>query len=135
MIDEKQRRHSRKYYIANKEKFAKRSRDTYILNRDIAKRKIMDFYWKRKKIVFDYYGNICACCGETGKSFLTIDHVNNDGFKERHPGGSRVSGCNLYYRIIKANFPDTYQILCMNCNHSKRINKGICEHNILINND
>jgi len=27
------------------------------------------------------YGNQCACCGETEKKFLTLDHINNDGTK------------------------------------------------------
>jgi hypothetical protein len=78
-----------------------------------------------KKQVYDHYGWKCACCGETLISFLTLDHVDNDGFKERH-----LNVVYIYKKIIKENFPDNYQILCMNCNWSKRINHGICEHKL-----
>lgn len=36
-----------------------------------------------KQKVFDHYGERCACCGETERLFLTLDHVNNDGAEHR----------------------------------------------------
>lgn len=86
---------------------------------------------KAKKTVFDYYGWICNCCGETGRTFLTIDHVNNDGHKQKSKNGVRLSGMHLYLVIIKEGFPNKYQILCMNCNWSKRMNNGMCEHKLI----
>jgi len=77
-----------------------------------------------KKQVYDHYGWRCNCCGEVLVSMLTLDHVNNDGYLERE------NIVKLYKRIIKSNFPDSYQILCMNCNWSKRINYGFCEHKL-----
>lgn len=80
---------------------------------------------KYKKQVYDHYGWLCKCCAESRVSMLTVDHVNNDGFLDRR---SKLSGASFYKKIISQDFPDSYQILCMNCNWSKRILKGICEH-------
>jgi hypothetical protein len=83
---------------------------------------------KYRDIVYAHYGNICVCCGETNPFFLTVDHVNNDGNKDLNSKGNRMSGTSLYLRIIKDNFPDNFQILCMNCNFGKARNKGVCPH-------
>jgi hypothetical protein len=79
---------------------------------------------KLKDSVLAYYGNKCICCGETEPKFLTIDHVLNDGAAHR----KEVHGDKIYSHIIKANFPDTFQILCWNCNLGKHINGGVCPH-------
>lgn len=84
-----------------------------------------------KEMVFDFYGWICKCCGETGKSFLVIDHVNNDGYKDLAKAGYKRTGHVLYKYIIDNNFPDVYQVLCWNCNSSKHLNNGICEHKLI----
>lgn len=78
------------------------------------------------------YGGKCTCCGENNPLFLTIDHVNNDGFKER-PRNKSGNYCSpfsghYYARIIKENFPPHLQLLCWNCNCGKARNKGICPH-------
>jgi hypothetical protein len=83
-------------------------------------------YLELKAQVFAHYGAFCACCGETEPLFLTVDHVNNDGAKDREKNGS-ASGA-FYDRIIKEGFPNTYQILCRNCNWGKHRNGGICPH-------
>lgn len=82
---------------------------------------------KNKELVYSHYGNKCNCCKETEKKFLTIDHVNNDGYKDKKDRGG--SSDSLYRKIIKENFPDIYQILCYNCNCGKARNNGICPHN------
>lgn len=88
-----------------------------------------------KKKILDHYGWTCNCCGEANPLFLTVDHVHNDGFRDRHPGGAKLSGLALYRKIIKEGFPKRYQILCMNCNHGKRMNNGICPHNSILENE
>jgi hypothetical protein len=95
---------------------------------DCKNKDISLYYVERKKMVFKHYGSKCACCGEKEPNFLTIDHINNDGNKERWPSGVRITGWLLYSRIVKENYPTTYQILCMNCNFGKRMNGGICPH-------
>lgn len=83
---------------------------------------------KLRMIVFSAYGGYkCACCGETEPTFLSIDHVHNDGYARGKAGEPR-SGEPLYQMLIKRNFPPDFQILCMNCNHGKSRNGGICPH-------
>lgn len=95
--------------------------------------KQVEYRAKLKKLIFDYYGYNCACCGESTVYFLSIDHVNNDGNKdERRKDGRCLGGRMLYHKIIKENFPNKYQILCMNCNFGKAKNKGICPHKSII---
>lgn len=68
-----------------------------------------------KRKVFDHYGWRCVCCGITISDFLTLDHVNGNGREDRR--GQCME--NMYLRIIHAAFPDTYRILCFNCNCSR----------------
>ncbi len=66
----------------------------------------------------------CPGCRETTIQFLTIDHINGGGtqhFKE--VGG----GTNFYNWLKRNNYPDGFQVLCMNCNHAKG-HYGKCPH-------
>jgi hypothetical protein len=84
--------------------------------------------WKEvRERVFEHYGWKCVCCGETIRAFLSIDHINNDGYLDKNPNGDKKSGKELYLLVIKQNFPDKYQTLCMNCNWGKKA-CGICPH-------
>ena len=58
---------------------------------------------------------------------MSIDHINNDGYKHRELTNIG-NGSTTYFWLIKNNFPDDFQILCMNCNHGKSRNNGICPH-------
>ena len=80
-----------------------------------------------KDEVFKAYGGWkCACCGETEKLFLTIDHVLNDGAVHRKDIGH--GSIRTYRWLRKNNFPKGFQVLCMNCNFGKRMNNGRCPH-------
>jgi hypothetical protein len=81
---------------------------------------------KIKKIVLEHYGNKCVCCGETNEAFLTLDHINNDGAKQRQK--HRSAGGVLHNYIVKHGFPTDIQLLCYNCNCGKFVNGGICPH-------
>lgn len=84
--------------------------------------------WANKRQqVFDHYGWVCKCCGEKTREFLTIDHINDDGHKDKNPNGSKKTGKELYLLVIKQGFPDKYQTLCMNCNFGKHLTLG-CPH-------
>ena len=71
------------------------------------------------------YGCACTCCGESNPAFLTIDHINGGGMKDR---ASDHGGWRFYTRLKKLGFPkDKYQILCYNCNLAKGF-FGACPH-------
>ena len=74
--------------------------------------------------ILDHYGNRCICCGEDREVFLAIDHVNGGGYADK--GKHRRSGTGLYVWIKKNGYPDSFQILCHNCNWAKEV--GICPH-------
>ena len=77
-----------------------------------------------------YGGAVCRCCGETEESFLTLDHINDDGaLWRRVQFGAGNNGAGLRtYAWCKANgYPPIFQVLCWNCQHGKR-RKGICPH-------
>lgn len=79
--------------------------------------------------VIEAYGSKCACCGETEPYFLCIDHVDNDGARHREEiglgrstdGRRKVgSGSIMYAWLVKAGFPEGFQLLCANCNMAKQ---------------
>lgn len=82
-----------------------------------------------KALVYEAYGNACACCGETEEVFLGVDHIAGDGAEHRK---TVKPGVALYRVIRNENFPkDKYQLLCRNCNWSKGPGKnGKCIHQV-----
>jgi hypothetical protein len=79
-----------------------------------------------KKQAFEAYGGpLCKCCGETIMDFLTIDHINNNGYEHRKKIGG---GSKFYYWLRKNKYPKGYRVLCMNCNFGRRTT-GNCPHN------
>ena len=100
----------------------------YHRHRDEQIIKMKEYRNKLKDRCFAAYGGyVCACCKETEQSFLCIDHINNDGYQHRKEIGFR-GGIGIYLWLIRNNFPPGFQVLCFNCNQSKRLNKGVCAH-------
>lgn len=67
-----------------------------------------------KCLVIENYGGECARCGETQPLFLTIDHINGGGTKDREFGKVGVS---FYRELIQTGYPKgDLQLLCYNCN-------------------
>ena len=81
-----------------------------------------------KRQIVDYYGGKCNCCGVLELCFLSIDHINNDGYKLRENRKYRDYGIYYYRKIIAENYPSNLQILCFNCNIAKNHNGGECSH-------
>jgi len=85
-----------------------------------------------RKIVHDklrakalkHYGGVCICCGESEPGFLTVDHINGGGNKHR----KEIGGGRIYYWLRANSYPDTFQVMCMNCNWGKHQNGGSCPH-------
>lgn len=93
--------------------------------------KLKDSREEIRDMVFCAYGGYeCVCCGESEKSFLSIDHIENNGNLLRKEQGS---GNPFYKWLIKNEYPEGYQVLCMNCQFGKS-KFGICPHK-LVNQD
>lgn len=88
-----------------------------------------DYQRKARQRAIEFYGGICACCGENEIKFLAIDHINNNGASHRRSIGTK----NVALWIIKNNFPKGFQILCHNCNMAKGF-YGECPHKKLKDN-
>ena len=72
---------------------------------------------KKKEILdrlFEMLGYVCAACGESDRTVLTVDHINNDGHLDRHRGSM-----GWKREIVKGLRPiKDYRILCHSCNVS-----------------
>lgn len=108
-----------------KEKDKIKSRAYRKRNRKIVNQKARDKTKKRKILVITHYGKKCICCGDIHIEFLSINHPNGDGAKHRRKIGQGY----LYLWLIKNNFPDGFEVMCMNCNWGSR-NTGICPHKV-----
>lgn len=136
---EKYKQYLRDYHKKNKERIAKQKSEYLAKKRindpDFFARKnerSLQHYHSLRHAAFDHYGWKCACCGESIEQFLSIDHVNNDGAQHRkqmNPNSEgNGKGTSIYGWLKKNNYPSGFQTLCMNCNHGKARNGGICPH-------
>jgi hypothetical protein len=138
---EKDNANSRAYYQAHKEKTKTDHAVWYLLNKEDADAKHKAYreshreeelehnreYRRRLKVeVLKHYGGQCTCCGETELSFLNLDHINGGGNEHRRQIGGGGS-INFYMWVRSHGFPTDLQILCANCNLSKRL-LGQCAH-------
>ena len=86
-----------------------------------------------KKECFTAYNRgrppVCVCCGEAMLNFLTLDHIFNDGFKDRKREG-KTTGILQYEKLKRQGYPnkERFQVLCYNCNCGKGTNGGVCPH-------
>lgn len=129
--------YNREYYLKNKEKFKKKGLKWKKINSDKYKELVRQWTELNKErskqnrknrmiSVINFYSNgdmNCACCGEDELTFLTIDHINNNGAEHR-----RNIKKNLYDWLIQNDYPEGFQILCFNCNCGKYRNGGKCPH-------
>ena len=77
----------------------------------------------RDEVFRAYGGYVCACCGETEPAFLTIDHIYGGGDTHR----KEVGQSNIYRWLRDNNYPDGFQVLCMNCQFGRKL-LGVCPH-------
>jgi len=95
---------------------------------DRGRESAIDYKKRKKQIVLDHYGHVCACpgCKITDFDFLTIDHIEGNGAAHR----KELGGQWVYTWLIANNFPPGFQLLCYNCNCAKK-NKPACPvHNL-----
>lgn len=93
-------------------------------HKDVVSRMNYDAKMRRRYKCRQRLGGVCVCCGECHDSFLDIDHIHGGGSQERKKyGPSRT-----YAEVLSMENPrEKYQLLCSNCNQSKR-RLGTCEH-------
>lgn len=123
-------------WVKNGEKYRLKNKDWYAKNKNIisAKRKVYaSKYVEKIKIeVLSFYSKNklqCDCCGENDWRFLTLDHTENNGAKERRE--LKKSGFSFYSYLRKNKFPENgYKVLCYNCNCSKKNYNNVCPHKL-----
>lgn len=121
------------YYELNKERYAELNKLYYESHEEQVKLKQKEWRQKHKKEcaerarrikqekkrkVLTHYGHgrlACVECGESRLVCLSIDHINGGG--TQHKKTMRTS---MYSYLVKKEFPDGYQTLCMNCQFVKR---------------
>jgi|SRR5579872_522407 len=85
-------------------------------------RRLYENAWRKnakEEIIRHYSAGTLACkhCGFTDSRALSVDHINGNGTKHRKEIGNAAK----FYRWLKVNdYPEGFQILCMNCNWIKR---------------
>lgn len=80
--------------------------------------------------VLIHYGWACACCGSQDR--LQLDHVDGNGHEHRQKlarewgwkDARQISSTNMYRWLLRNNFPDGFQLLCLPCNDSKARSAG-----------
>lgn len=73
-----------------------------------------EWYNRLRVQILKAYGHACACCGESIAEFLALDHVDGGGTKHRR----RRAQSGVYVDVVRQGFPDTYRLLCHNCNQA-----------------
>jgi hypothetical protein len=99
----------------------------YEENREHILKQAKDYRDRLRVEVFSHYGGeVCACCGITEPSFLTLGHVNGDGAAHRRELNLGKGGGYNFYRWLKRNNypPLPLRVECFNCNCSKHYRSG-----------
>jgi hypothetical protein len=82
-------------------------------------------FWQARLAMIAAYGGKCTCCGVSEPQFLTLEHLNGGGRKERRKFSNRAG--LLYLDLQKRGWPSGYTVLCFNCNSAKG-HYGVCPH-------
>ena len=142
------------YYLKNRDSFLSKRKEYYQNNREQIseyqkeyrkknkpdKKRIRDpekrkVYSKRArtKLWLDaiaFFGP-CACCGESTREFLSVDHINGNGGEHRRKEGRAARGFEILKTLRMAGWPEEskkeYRLLCHNCNQAIG-HFGYCPH-------
>ena len=84
-----------------------------------------------KMSMVDALGGKCNCCGERNPYFLSLDHVNNDGWVDKQ----ELTSHQILRKAAREKYDSSkWQLLCMNCNFAKG-HFGVCPHSLGIDAD
>lgn len=74
-----------------------------------------------KEKVLSLYSGKCTWCSYNDPRALQLDHINNDGYKERC-GNSRMNASLRNKKILAdPSYAAKFQLLCANCNQIKKV--------------
>jgi hypothetical protein len=91
-------------------------------NQSLLRQKKKEYSDRIKRQGIAHYGGKCSCCGESMIEFLTLEHLNG-----RNPNEKRITGKKAWALAKAQGYPNTYTVLCFNCNCAKGA-YGICPH-------
>lgn len=90
-------------------------------------RKSADRLWQH---AIEFFGP-CACCGESHREFLSVDHIKGNGGYHRRKEGWKGGGKAILQKLRKEGWPEKakneYRLLCFNCNFAIG-HHGYCPH-------
>jgi hypothetical protein len=118
----------RLYRINNPEKARQTTKIEYARYKKDKQEKSKNRHRVRKLIILNYYSKqtlSCSKCGFSDIRALSIDHINGGGLKHRREIGLN-GGSGFYSWLIKNNFPEGFQVLCMNCQYIKKESNKEC---------
>ena len=120
----------KRYNRNNREKRIIYQQKYYRLNAERLKSNQRKYHQELKDAAYRHYGGYqCTCCGETEPQFLCLDHINGGGRKHFESIGGAA---RLLFWLKEQDYPDDLlQVLCHNCNASRRFNDGVCIHMML----
>jgi 5-methylcytosine-specific restriction endonuclease McrA len=99
-----------------------RMRKLWEENPELVRKKQREYRQAVRERTILAYGGKCKCCGETELKFLSFDHIDGGGSKER----KRLCSASFCFPVRKTTRKDI-QILCHNCNQAKGF-YGKCPH-------
>lgn len=120
------------YYQQNRDKQIAQAKAWSEANPEGHKHHGQRHYKRLKEQAFAAYGGyVCACCGEREPMFLSLDHIENDQCEYARELGRPHTGLFLVKWLERHNYPaGIVQVLCHNCNQGKRLNGGVCPHQV-----
>lgn len=125
---ERLRQYAQEWYAANRDEVKRKVQEWAEQNPERRRRNSLAHYYRLQFEALSAYGGpSCACCGESEPLFLTIDHANSDGAAHRKKLGF-LGGARFYKWLRDNGWPKGFQVLCLNCNHGRYRNKGVCPH-------
>ena len=88
---------------------------------DKYKKRVKSHKDRLKIEIFSYYSPelVCQKCGFNDIRALSIDHIKGGG-NEHRKQLKRGAGASFYEWLKANNFPEGFQVLCMNCQIIKR---------------
>ena len=113
--------YNHEYYIYNKDEKVKQQNEYKQTEdgKEAVKKANKNYRLKLLNKALEYYSNgkvVCNCCGETNLEFLSLD------------GNASLT---FLKKIQALDYPEGYEVLCMNCDWGILQNDGMCPHHLI----